>query len=120
MPFSKSSELVAAWLALQRNWWAHDALNDLCRKDPLEAWSVVVELVAAAESDELLEMIGASPLEDLLQDHGSTLLAKVEEEHARSDKFRKALASVWLPRSSDPVTQRLVALGCDLLREQPE
>lgn len=115
-----TDRLVAAWLTYQRNWWAYSAMEELCVKDPESALLVLLRMVSAADNNEMLETIGAGPLEDLLQDHGSTVVAQVEAEAASNPKLRIALAHVWLPRSPDPVTARLVALGCDLLRETPQ
>jgi hypothetical protein len=120
MPPPESEDLIAAWLEYQRNWWAFGALQDLCASDPEAAWPILLRIVSLAENDELLESIGAGPLEDLLQAHGHTLVARLEAEAPTNPKLQKALASAWLPRAEDSTTLRLVALGCDLLREAPE
>lgn len=120
MPAPESERLVAAWLEYQRNWWAFSALQDLCDSDPEAAWPILLRLVSLAENDELLEAIGAGPMEDLLQAHGHVLVARLEAEVPTNSKLQKVLASVWLPRAEDSTTLRLVALGCDLLREVPE
>lgn len=116
----ESERLIAAWFEYQRNWWASGALQDLCASDPEAAWPILLRMVSLAENDELLETIGAGPLEDLLQAHGPALVTRVEAEAPTNPKLRKALANVWLPRAEDSTTSRLVALGCDLLREVPE
>src|SRR3954452_14769854 len=120
MPSTEVDELVSAWLTYQRNLWSYSALVDLCTQNPEAAWFVLLRILALVEGDEMLQTIGAGPLEDLLKMHSSTLVARVEAEAAINPKLRTALASVWLARSDDPVTARLVAIGCDLLREVPE
>jgi hypothetical protein len=109
--------LVQAWLTFQRNWWSYRALIDLCEKDPDLAWPVLLRVISEAEDQEMLETIGAGPLEDVLRAHGEALVAEVEEESCSNQKLRCALGSVWLPRKDDPVTGRLVKIGCLLLQE---
>jgi hypothetical protein len=120
MPPLQVDDLAAAWLTYQRNCWSNGALADLCTKDPEAAWGVLLRILGLTHDDEMLQAIGAGPLEDLLRAHASTLVARVEAEATINAKLRTALASVWLPRSQDPVTARLVAIGCDQLREVPE
>ena len=43
-----SAGLAEAWINFQRNWWAWDKLDELCRNDADAAWSVLQELTELA------------------------------------------------------------------------
>jgi len=109
------SSLIEAWLTFQRNWWAYEAMEHLCRNEPHECWITLLELLDAADTDDLLGDIAAGPLEDFLRLHGLQFVSKVEQEATANAKLRLALAGVWLPRSDDATTERLVRLGCQLV-----
>jgi hypothetical protein len=92
----------------QNRHWAVEALTDLLDDDPDEAWRVVIELVVAADTEELLCRIGAGPLETLVTNHGERFISRIESA-ARSDaKFLTALSCVWASDAS--VSPRLAAL----------
>jgi len=65
------NDLVQAWLAYQRNWWAFERMMDLIMRQPDQAWTVLKTLTEKAETDALLEAIGAGPLEDFIENHGT-------------------------------------------------
>jgi len=109
--------LVESWLAYQRHWWAFDVLREQVEQRPEDAWVSLLHLVDAADSAELLEDIGAGPLEDFLKTHGSSFVERVEAEAGKNEKFARAMSHVWLRRTQDPTTIRLVSLGCQLVGE---
>jgi len=113
-------DVAAAWLEVQRNWWAWEALNDLCLEQPLEAWHLVVRMVAMTNDDELLEDIGAGPLEDLLQLHADLLYPDVSAQAAASSRMRTALTHVWLTDRASPTAEKLLELGCQFVRVAPD
>ena len=104
--------VVAAWLAIQRNWWAYEKLESLCSKDPDEAWKTIVSLVNLAETDCLLGDIGAGPLEDLLRTFGPVLIEQVEIEMANNARLHISLSHVHLSEHDSEVARRLLVLGC--------
>jgi hypothetical protein len=118
MSASTRFDLIAAWLAMQRNWWSHEAMEHLCREQPEECWPTLLSLLDAADTEELLGDIAAGPLEDFLKHHGPQFVGRVEQEAMTNAKLRIALASVWLPRSGDATTGRLVQLGCQMVAPQ--
>ena len=111
---SDHRDLVDAWLNVQRNWWATEALHEHLKRQSEQAWPILLALLEAADSAELLEDIGAGPLEDFLRDHGAKVIDTVEAEAERNEKLMRALSNVWLSHSKDVTTTRLVALGCQL------
>lgn len=112
MDETESKKIADAWLNFQRNWWAWDKLDELCRKDPKGAWSVLTELVEAADSKELIEDIGVGPLEDFINYYASDYIDEIEKAVAASEALSNALAYSQLRDGNNPVAQRIGALGC--------
>src|SRR5687767_11130920 len=96
MPAHDDRKLVEAWLTMQRNWWAYETLDRLCDGEPEKAWDLVLAIVDAADSDDLLETIGAGPLENVLDKHAPQLVGRVEAALADHPGLARALTSVWL------------------------
>lgn len=79
----------------RRGFWACEALNDLVRERPEEAWSIITRLVELSPDDRTLANVAAGPLEDILNLHASGFIDRIEEK-ARSDpKFRRRVSGVW-------------------------
>jgi hypothetical protein len=110
---SPQRKLVEAWLTFQRNWWAYEALDRLCAAHPEEAWPLVLALINAADTDELLDSIGAGPLEDLIDKHGDRMIDRIEAAARDNPHLRLALKSVLLRDEASEVARRFVALGCE-------
>jgi hypothetical protein len=106
--------VARSWLEVQRHGWAWERVEHLGEGDPHEAWSLLGVLVDLADSDELLADIGAGPLEDVLRAHGAELIDEIERKAAADPRFRRALAHTHVP-VADPVSRRLIALGCQPL-----
>ncbi|MBQ0936425.1 DUF6869 domain-containing protein [Ideonella paludis] len=106
--------LVTAWLTYQRNWWAFEALDDLIRESPVDAWETLLALIDSAEP-EMLEQIGAGPLEDFVGAHADTYIERLEQEASTNLAFQKAMKSVWLKPGENGVVERLVILGCEVV-----
>ena len=68
---------------------------DLVRRDPEAGWVLILELIAAAENDELLANVAAGPLEDLLVHDAEKFIERIELEARRDQKFRRCLTGVW-------------------------
>jgi len=104
--------LVQAWVHLQKNWWAHDILDDASEDDPELAWSVICRVLEESPTQEVVEATAAGPLESLLRAHGAAFVDRVETAVGSHPSWREALRIARLPPSEDPVTQRFFALGC--------
>jgi hypothetical protein len=104
--------IARAWVRVQRNWWAYDEVQDAVENHPRRAWALLGLLADLAASDELVDDLGAGPLEDFVCAHAPKFIGQIERRAVEHDRFRRALHSVLLPRASDPVSRRLLALGC--------
>jgi Family of unknown function (DUF6869) len=112
MDGSESKKIAEAWLSFQRNWWAWDKLDELCRKDPKGAWAVLSGLVELADSKDLLEDIGVGPLEDFINYYASDYIGEIELAAASSEALSLALSHAQLRDATHPQAARIAALGC--------
>jgi len=107
-----SETLARAWVSLQENWWAHDALDDASVDDPELAWSAICRVLDACPTEEVLEVTAAGPLEPLIRAHGAAFIDRIELAARTYESWRQALRIVRISPSADDVSQRLFALGC--------
>lgn len=92
----------------RQGFWAFEALNDLVRERPEEAWSIITRLVELSPDDTILANVAAGPLEDILSVHPSSFIDRIEEKARRDSKFRRCVSGVWGPSSiPDDVQMRL-------------
>ena len=112
MDGSDSKSIARAWLEFQKNWWAWDKLDELCRLEAELAWPVLIELTALADSRELLEDIGVGPLEDFVNYHAGDFIDELESQSAASDGLRAALTHTQVRDANHPQAARLTKLGC--------
>lgn len=82
--------------------------------DAEQKWELIKALVAAALDEGMLGSIGAGPLEDLLYGNAEDFIERVEQEAAKSEKFRSSLAIVRNPNMilknpdrSEEINQRI-------------
>jgi hypothetical protein len=108
----RNLRVARAWVKLQQNWWAYNDLQDAVENRPRTAWLLLGHLADLASTPELIDDLGAGPLEDFVRAHAPKYIGQIERLAAKHDRFRRAIRSVRLPRASDPVSQRLLALGC--------
>ena len=108
-----SAALAEAWINFQRNWWAWDKLDELCRKDADGAWAVLQELTELADTDELLEDIGVGPLEDFFNYYADSHIIELEQGAVKPG-MGKALAHASVRDNENPMAERLAALGCQI------
>lgn len=121
MDAKRKNEIVQSWMAIQdnlggseayeSNFWAHEELADLSEHTPRDAWEVILALVEAAKSDELLEAIGAGPLQDLMTLHGEQFISRLEHEAMANRRLRKAMASAWLDADDTPVWKKFYEIA---------
>ena len=114
----KSIELAQAWIDFQKNWWAWDKLDELCRKDDQAAWPVLLKLVELAGSEDLLEDIGVGPLEDFVNYYAADYIDQLESAAAQSEALKKALSFLQIRQDSHKFSDRLAALGCKVSRDK--
>ena len=115
MDGTERKKIAEGWLNFQRNWWAWDRLDELCRDDPGAAWAVLTDMVQIADSRELVEDIGVGPLEDFLNNHGGDFIDTVETEAHANEALSGALSYVQVRDATHPAARRLAALGCRLV-----
>lgn len=74
-----------------------EEVDKIVQKNSLDdGWEITTLLIDAAQSKKALANIAAGPLEDLLKRHGLKIVSKLKEEAQKKEKFRYALAGVWL------------------------
>lgn len=121
MDTQRKNQIVEAWIAMslaainskeyEANFWSFEEIWRLGKDRPLEAWEVVLGLVDAATSEQLLSVVGAGPLEDLMCGHGETLIPLVEREAANNPKLRAAMGAVYLDGEDTPVWQKFYEIA---------
>ena len=79
------------------------------RKQPDEAWKLILQLVSKAKSDLMLAQIAAGPLEDLLNQYPDKFILPIEEEARKDVRFRKCLTGVWESGIPLPIWKRMQA-----------
>jgi len=112
--------LVTAWITLQKSEPdspEHEALFgafthvwEMCHDDPAQAWEFVHAVLAADQSNTIMENLSAGPLEDLLVQHPAEIIVKVEAEAQVNPAFRKLLGGVWKNDIPDDVWKRVQAV----------
>ena len=83
-------------------WYSVDAMSD-----PEDAWSKILKLLAAANSDLQVSLVGAGPLEDLLTYHGDEFVERVEASLDSVPSLQAALGHVVFSGVKPEVLERL-------------
>ena len=112
MTKDKRKDVAHAWIAVQRNWWAWEAIERTCEFRPKKAWGLLQSLIDLADTQELIQDIGAGPLEDFIRAHAPTFIQPIERLASQNRRFRQALRAARIPRGNDDISQRLIQLGC--------
>ena len=84
--------------------------------EPERLWEFILAAEPFCTSPRARGMLAAGPLEDLIQDFGAAYIDRIESQARHSHSFAELLAGVWVPASTDSVTLRYLALGCDQVR----
>jgi hypothetical protein len=74
---------------------AWDEVDELVRNDPEAGWTIILELIEAAQADQVLADIAAGPLEDLLHRSPDQFLDRMEVQARQDFNFRRCLTGVW-------------------------
>jgi Family of unknown function (DUF6869) len=112
MTKDKRKDVAHAWIAVQRNWWAWEAIERTSEFRPKTAWGLLQSLIDLADTQELIQDIGAGPLEDFIRAHAPTFIQPIERLASQNRRFRKALRAARIPKGNDDISQRLIQLGC--------
>ncbi|MEW5757286.1 MAG: DUF6869 domain-containing protein [Pseudomonadota bacterium] len=87
--------------------WSFEALDRFCRKDPDKAWSIILLIFHATNSDFVLDNLAAGPLESLLAWNGPKVIRWVETEAASDERFKTLLGGVWQNLMTSEIWQRV-------------
>lgn len=105
-PEPSTDELVEAYLAWCTNSWSREYMTELVRKRPADAWSVIVQLLDRAPTDDAIATIAAGPLEDLMSLHGADFIESATTLARNNPKFQRALSGVWHQDGMSPKVWR--------------
>ena len=112
-------KIAEAWIAMHhqkedergKNFWAFDALVDLCNDDAESCWNVIHLIRQIDGSDNILSNLAAGPLEDLLVRHGSDFIDRIESLAEHDMQFKKVLGAVWQRDMPDAIWKRIKAVA---------
>jgi len=110
----EEQDLVAAYLRYYATnddslFWAWERVQEFVRTEPIKAWQLTIQLIAAAPDESALGFIAAGPLEDLLYARGEQFIDEVERLASSDPKFLSAIRLIAGPftKASD-VSDRIV------------
>jgi hypothetical protein len=112
--------LIEGWIRLQyarknrepadRLIWAHEVLDEICSRRPLDCLHIVVQIAEHDRSDFIAANLAAGPVEDLLSRHGPDVIEAVERQARGDENFRTLLSGVWRSTIEEAVWERVQAL----------
>lgn len=74
-------------------------LDELCKKNVDEAWSVITEIFENNANKEIvMDNLAAGPLEDLLVYHGAEVINLVKKYCGSHSSFKEVVSGVWRNR----------------------
>jgi hypothetical protein len=88
---------------------ANEIVRESMWQGGADALDLVVALIDAAPSDDVIAYVGAGPLEDLLLDHSDALIDQVDDLARRSPAFARALSAVYPSDAWDSSVQQRLA-----------
>jgi hypothetical protein len=97
--------------AYTENFWAFDALSNLCDNSPEQCLAVINKIILIDASDVVLSNLAAGPVEDLLVKHGEQVISSVIQLAKKSTDWEKMLGAVWKNDISDHVWQQLKSVA---------
>lgn len=116
-----ADNLAEAWIRLhhlpkdsserEALFWSWERLTEMCESVPETAWSVIQEIIALDQSDQILSNIGAGPFEDLMVNHGARFIDRVEICARTNLAFRRMLGVAWTNAISDEIWNRLKVIA---------
>jgi hypothetical protein len=91
----EDERLVESWFTYEDNFWAFNAMYNLLREDPEQAWLVLLQMLERAD-EARIGVLAAGPLEDLMSGYGPQLIERIATEARSNAKLRQALLGVWI------------------------
>lgn len=118
MDSKERNQLVETWIEYHKKgramgkpptetFWAWERLSDIVRNDPALAWDLILQILAADQSDVTFENLAAGPLEDFLVYHGKEDIDRVEIEAKNNPDFNELLGGVWKNEISPEIWRRV-------------
>jgi hypothetical protein len=89
--------------------WAYSELADIVVDRPLEAFELVLEILAATDDENVLQVLAAGPLEELIHHHGLLVIDAIEREATKNPRLIGLLTGVWKTGPQE-VWERIEAL----------
>jgi len=105
--------LAARWVEVRGKFSdAWEALDLLCRENPVAAFRAIEEIHYVLVSSERRDMeawglLAAGPLEDLLAENGESVIEAAEALAKTDPEFRKLLSGVWQNSMSGEIYARV-------------
>lgn len=75
--------------------WAWEEVQNYLSSNPDRALRLTLQLIASAQTSEVLSYVAAGTLEDLLYARGEQYIDEVERLARQNPKFRQAMRSVY-------------------------
>jgi hypothetical protein len=110
-------ELLQTWIRLHKlpgdspesvaHFWAFEVVDELVRGNPAYAWSLILDILAADPSRQIMETLSAGPLENLLARHGPAYIDAIEKQARADPLFARLLGGVWQNAMTADVWQRV-------------
>lgn len=97
--------------AYTENFWAFEALLDLCENSPEQCLAVINQIILIDTSDVVLANLAAGPVEDLLVKHGERVIELLMQYAQKNHMWKKILGAVWNNDISDRVWQQLISVA---------
>jgi hypothetical protein len=117
MAKGERSQLAKAWIALQTTpqnspeyntlFRSFEQTYNLVRKDPGEAWQLILTIWSFDQSLPTRQGLCAGPIEELLCYHGEYIIPHIERQARTDPSFAKLLGGLWQNTMSDGIWNRL-------------
>ena len=102
------------------DFWAAMVVMDAGRWSDDDQWGLILDLLAAAPDEHVVEMVGVGPLEDWIGGGWEEGIRRIEEEAPRNERLREALAGIWIDGIPEEFFLRVEkAAGVPLTRFAP-
>ena len=102
--------IIEGWFTHEENFWAFNAMDDLCDEDPQLAWSITLDLIARADDENEVGSIAAGPLEELIRKHPNVIWDDLIAKAHTDERFRSAVHGVWVFPEDGDVFERFAEL----------
>jgi hypothetical protein len=110
-------KLARTWIALQTTprhapeynslFWSFERTYNLVREDPVEAWNLILAILALDQSPQIRRSLSAGPIEGLLCYHGEFIIPHIERQAKADPSFARLLGGVGQNTMPDNIWNRL-------------